>query len=109
MVLILLSILIATTGRDTGAWINFAALSLGIAVLASVAGNALGNRMSGLLPFSLIDQMILFETVFALLYAFAWAQRWPTLLEIAAPVFVTLSVMTCLAAHRRPPAVERAT
>jgi drug/metabolite transporter (DMT)-like permease len=82
------------------AWTRFGAVSIGVAVLASMAGNALWNRMSRLLPLTLIGQMILFETLFALLYGWLWERRWPAPVEIAALCFVTLSVLTCLGAHR---------
>ena len=82
------------------AWWRFAVVSLAVAGLASIVGNALWNRMSRLLPLTLVGQMILFETLFALLYGFVWAQRWPTRLEVAAMVCVVLGVMLCLKAHR---------
>ncbi|HEV2541936.1 MAG TPA: hypothetical protein VGU70_04125 [Methylobacterium sp.] len=82
---------------------QFAGVSIGVAVLASIAGNALWNRRSRLLPLTLVGQMILFETLFALLYGFAWEQRLPQPLEVAAFGLVTLSVLTCIAAHRKPP------
>jgi len=63
-------------------------------------GNALWNRMSRLLPLTLVGQMILFETLFALVYAFLWEQRLPTLLETIAFALVVASVASCLAAHR---------
>jgi drug/metabolite transporter (DMT)-like permease len=83
------------------AWMRLGALSLGVAVLASVAGNALWNRMSRLLPLTLVGQMILFETLFALLYGFLWERRLPTPWEFAAFAFVVASVLSCIAAHRR--------
>mgnify|MGYP006920679532 CR=1 FL=1 len=49
---------------------QLAAVSIGIAVAASILGNALWNRMSQLLPLTMVGQMILFETLFALLYGF---------------------------------------
>ena len=57
--------------------------------------------MSRLLPLTLVGQMILFETLFALMYGFLWDHRPPTLLEIGALTCVFLSVLSCLAAHRR--------
>lgn len=72
----------------------------GVALIASIAGNALWNRMSRLLPLTLVGQMILFETVFALIYGLVWEHRLPTALEALALVFVILSVLACLAAHR---------
>jgi hypothetical protein len=46
--------------------------------------------------------MILFETLFALIYGFLWERRLPTLLEDTAFVLVVLSVTSCVAAHRKP-------
>jgi drug/metabolite transporter (DMT)-like permease len=75
-------------------------VSVGVAVIASIMGNALWNRMSRLLPLTLVGQMILFETLFALLYGFMWEHRLPTMLESAAFLLVVLSVTSCIAAHR---------
>jgi drug/metabolite transporter (DMT)-like permease len=88
------------TGHDAAAWMRFAAVSAGVAILASIVGNAFWNRMSRLLPLTLAGQMILFETLFALLYGLAWEWRLPTTLETAAFCFVVLSVVTCVHAHR---------
>ncbi|MBS7809770.1 DMT family transporter [Roseococcus pinisoli] len=82
------------------AWAQLAAVSVGVAVLASIGGNALWNRMSRLLPLTMVGQMILFETLFALVYGFLWEQRYPTQLETAAFGLVVLSVLSCIAAHR---------
>jgi drug/metabolite transporter (DMT)-like permease len=82
------------------AWMHFVAVSAGVAIFASLFGNACWNKASRLLPLTMIGQMILFETLFALLYGFLWEQRWPTLLEIAAMVLVTVSVLLCVSAHR---------
>ena len=73
-----------------------------MALLASIVGNALWNKMSRLLPLTLVGQMILFETLFALLYGFLWEQRLPTALEYGAMVLVVGSVVTCIWAHRPP-------
>lgn len=91
-----------STAQGVDAWARFAAVSIGVAVLASIAGNALWNRMSRLLPLTLVGQMILFETLFALLYGWLWERRWPDTLKIAALFCVTFSVLACLSAHRRP-------
>jgi drug/metabolite transporter (DMT)-like permease len=97
-----------TAHHSAGAWTRFGAVSAGLAILASIVGNALWNRMSRLLPLTLVGQMILFETLFALLYGFLWERRWPTLLEIAALVLVVMSVLSCLAVHRQPAAANQA-
>ncbi|AQR72758.1 DMT family transporter [Sphingomonas sp. LM7] len=102
LVLVPIALLLASSGHDGAAWAKFAGVSVGVAVLASIIGNALWNRMSRLLPLTLVGQMILFETLFALLYGFLWEQRLPTLLEAMAFVLVVASVASCIAAHRRP-------
>ena len=81
-------------------WLQFAGVSIGVAVLASICGNALWNQMSRLLPLTLVGQMIVFETVFDLLYGFLWEQRWPQPLEVLACAFVLAGVISCLRAHR---------
>jgi drug/metabolite transporter (DMT)-like permease len=90
--------------HQSAAWTQLAGVSIGVAVLASVVGNGLWNQMSRLLPLTLVGQMILFETLFALFYGFLWEQRLPTTIETAAFAFVVLSVVLCIAAHRKPPA-----
>jgi len=98
--LVPLALLLEPQAHDAAAWTRFLALSGGIALLSSVVGNALWNRMSRLLPLTMVGQMILFETLFALLYAFVWEARLPTVLEMLAMVFVIASVVSCLAAHK---------
>lgn len=91
-------------GHDSSQWLRFAGVSAGVAVFASILGNACWNRASRLLPLTMIGQMILFETLFALLYGFLWEARWPTVLEAVAMVLVGASVLSCISAHRRAPA-----
>ncbi|MBB4101194.1 DMT family transporter [Sphingomonas kyeonggiensis] len=102
LALIPLALLLGTGSHGAGDWALFVAVSAGVAVFASIVGNALWNRMSRLLPLTLSGQMITFETLFALLYAFAWEHRGPTMAEAFAFVLVVASVITCVAAHRRP-------
>ncbi len=102
LLLIPLALALGTGDHDVGAWARFGAVSAGVAVLASILGNLFWNRMSRLLPLTLMGQMILFETLFALIYGLLWEQRLPTLLEILALSCVVLGVLSCLAAHRRP-------
>jgi drug/metabolite transporter (DMT)-like permease len=71
-----------------------------VALAASIAGNALWNRMSRMLPLTMVGQMILFETLFALLYGFLWEQRLPTAWEVAAMLLVVAGVLSCVRAHR---------
>ncbi len=81
-------------------WLQFTSVAIGLGISASILGNALWNRMSRLLPLTMVGQMILFETLFALLYGFMWEQRGPTLIESAAIVSVVVSVLLCMQAHR---------
>lgn len=101
IVLLPVAISIGSTGHSNQEWLQFIGVAIGIAALASVVGNSLWNRASRLLPLTLIGQMILFETLFALAYGLLWEQRLPTGLEVAALVFVILSVLSCLAAHSK--------
>ncbi|MCZ7485491.1 DMT family transporter [Rhizobium rhizogenes] len=86
--------------HDTGDWLHFAAIAAGLGFTASILGNAFWNRMSRMLPLTLVGQMILFETLFALLYGFLWEGRGPTIVEIVAICSVVLSVVLCMRAHR---------
>ncbi|ANI79109.1 DMT family transporter [Sphingobium sp. EP60837] len=100
--LVLVPVAVAVSTAHSGAaWTRFTMVSAGVAVLASIVGNALWNKMSRLLPLTLVGQMILFETLFALIYGFLWEQRLPTMLEAAAFILVVASVLSCLAAHRK--------
>ena len=96
------ALLLYPNDQVLSAWLQLAAVGFGVALFASILGNALWNRMSRLLPLTLVGQMILFETLFALLYGFAWEQRFPTVLEGTAFVLVVLGVIACLSAHRQP-------
>ena len=101
VMLIPVTLLFEPIRHDASAWVHFAGVSVGVAVLASILGNALWNRMSRLLPLTMVGQMILFETLFALVYGFLWEQRLPRPLELAAFALVVTSVLSCIAAHRR--------
>jgi len=81
-------------------WTRLAAVSVGVAVLASIVGNALWNQASRLLPLSVLGQMIVFETLFAFLYGYLWEGRGPTVIEIIAMILMMVSVVWCLRAHR---------
>jgi drug/metabolite transporter (DMT)-like permease len=97
------ALLIGASGHEAADWLTFALVSSGVAILASIVGNALWNRMSRMVPLTLLGQMILFETLFALLYAFLWDRRLPTGAEGIAILLVLASVLSCVAAHRARP------
>lgn len=106
--LFLVPVALMTMGDfEAGFWPRFFAVSVGIAILASVVGNAFWNRASRLLPLTMLGQMIVFETLFAFLYGFIWEQRGPTVIEIVAMVMLVVSVVWCVRAHRPVAVVER--
>jgi len=99
VVLVPLALLLEPAAHDAAAWYRFLAVSGAVALFASVVGNALWNTMSRLLPLTMVGQMILFETAFALLYAFLWEARLPTVPEMLAIACMGASVVSCLTAH----------
>jgi len=99
LALLLTPLALGTPGHDTDRWMLFAGVSTLVAIFASVLGNAFWNRASRQLPLSLSGQMIVFETLFALLYSFAWQKRWPELLEYLAIVFLLGGVVFGARAH----------
>jgi drug/metabolite transporter (DMT)-like permease len=70
LMLVPVALALTTTYPGEAAWAHFVGVSVGVALLASIVGNALWNRMSRMLPLTLVGQMILFETLFALIYGF---------------------------------------
>ena len=82
------------------AWTLFWGVSLAVALGASVIGNGLWNAASRLLPLSLSGQLIVFETLFALLYGFLHEGRWPLPLEVAAIVLMLAGVLWSVHLHR---------
>ena len=86
--------------HQQGAWMLFWGVSLAVALGASVIGNGLWNTASRLLPLSLSGQLIVFETLFALLYGFLHEGRWPLPLEAAAIVLMLAGVLWSVHLHR---------
>jgi len=100
LVLALPAFVLAPGVHTAPAWLAFAGVMAAVALLCSVVGNALWNRASRLLPMALTGQMIVFETLFALLYGFLYERRWPTVLEALAMVLLVAGVLSCASAHR---------
>ncbi|CAN5176505.1 DMT family transporter [soil metagenome] len=70
-----------------------------VAVLASTVAAALWNVASRRLPGTLGGQLIVSETVFALVYGFCWTQRWPRPLELVAIVLLVAGVVLSVRRH----------
>jgi drug/metabolite transporter (DMT)-like permease len=82
-----------------GHWGTFWLVSACIALGASWIGNGLWNAASRRLPLTLSGQMIVFETLFALLYGFIYAHRWPRALEALAIVLLVGGLAWSARAH----------
>jgi drug/metabolite transporter (DMT)-like permease len=85
---------------QTPQWPLFALLCVftgfGSAWLATLLWNVASQRLSA----SLCGQLIVSETLFALLYSFAWDARWPTGTQAAACVLFTLGIVASIKAHQ---------
>ena len=90
-------------------WQTFWLLNLGLAVVASWLGYTFWNASTRRLPLTLSGQMIVFETLFALLYGFVYLQRLPTLLEAGAIFLLLGGVCASVARHSQPAATATAT
>ncbi|KWF34266.1 DMT family transporter [Burkholderia pseudomultivorans] len=80
-------------------WQLFWLLNLVLAIGASWLGNGLWNAASTRLPLTLSGQLIVFETAFAMLYAFIYDQRMPRVLEIAALALLLAGVYGSVRRH----------
>lgn len=100
---LLIPVLIMSSGpaalHPGSGWPLFAGISVATALLASVVGNACWNRASQRLPLALSGQMVVFETLFALLYTFVWHQRGPTPIEVLAVICLLSGVALATRAH----------
>ncbi|MFM9925035.1 DMT family transporter [Variovorax sp. H27-G14] len=68
----------------------------GSAWLATILWNIASQRLSA----SLCGQLIVSETLFALLYSFAWDGRWPHATEWLAALLFVLGILASIKAHR---------
>jgi drug/metabolite transporter (DMT)-like permease len=80
-------------------WHVFWTVNLVLAIGASWLGNGLWNAAAKRLPLTLSGQMIVFETLFALVYAFIYDGRLPRGLEIAAIVLLVIGVSWSVRLH----------
>jgi len=73
-----------------------AVTGIGSAWIASVLWNVASRRLST----SLAGQLVVSETVFALLYAFAWRAEWPAAPQLLACVLFVVGILASIRAHR---------
>ncbi len=90
-------------GTTSADWARFWGLNLFLAIACSWFGNWMWNAAARRLPLTLSGQMLVFETLFALLYGFTWAQRWPTVLELVAVGLLVAGVVMSARRHAQPP------
>ena len=77
----------------------FWGLSLSSAVLGSWFGNRMWNASTRRLPLTLSGQLIVFETLFALLYGFICLQHLPNLLQASAALMLLAGVLWAVRRH----------
>ncbi len=102
-VLLVPSSAVGRPALDAERWQLFWALNLAIAIGCSWWGNALWNAAAKRLPLTLSGQLIVFETLFALVYGFIYAQRWPRVLEWGAIVLLVAGVSWSVRQHASQP------
>ncbi len=68
----------------------------GSAWAATILWNVASQRLSA----SLCGQMIVSETVFALVYSYAWDAQWPGALQAAACILFILGILASIRAHQ---------
>lgn len=86
-----------TVREDRGTFVLLCVLAgVGSTWLATILWNMASQRLSA----SLCGQLIVSETIFALLYSFAWDGHWPTPAQLAACVLFTLGILVSIRAHR---------
>lgn len=100
---LLMWLALGTPARELAAHPGFAqaatvcvATGLGSAWLATILWNVASQRLSA----SLCGQLIVSETVFALVYSFAWDGQWPSAAQLLASVLFTLGILFSIKAHR---------
>ena len=69
---------------------------IGSAWIASVMWNVASRRLST----SLAGQLVVSETVFALIYAFVWSGDWPATTQLLACVLFVAGILASIKAHR---------
>lgn len=82
-------------GFGTFVWVC-TVTGIGSAWVAAVLWNMASRRLSP----SLAGQLIVSETVFGLIYTFAWSAQWPAATQWAACVLFVLGILASIKAHR---------
>ena len=81
-------------------WGYFWTISAALALFSSMIGNHLWNAASRVLPLTLSGQLIVFETIFALIYSYSLLQRWPRPMEGGAILLLLTGVLWAIRQHK---------
>ncbi len=81
-------------------WSLFAMVCIVTGIGSSWLATVLWNMASRRLSPSLCGQLIVSETLFALLYSFAWDGHWPTPGQWLAAILFTLGILASIKAHQ---------
>jgi drug/metabolite transporter (DMT)-like permease len=90
---------LAAAAIPASRWTTFWLLNLFLAIGPSWLGNTLWNAAQKRLPLTLSGQLIVFETLFALLYGFIYDARLPRPLELAAVALLVIGVSWSVRLH----------
>ncbi len=101
IVLLLLHVKLFDAGLTPERWRLFFTLSFLLAVGASWMGNSFWNAASKRLPLTLFGQMIIFETLFGLMYGFIYSHRLPRPMEVLAIVTLVVGVTWSVRVHMK--------
>ncbi len=74
------------------------ATGIGSAWVATILWNIASQR----LPASLCGQLIVSETIFALIYSFLWDGHWPSIVQFAAAALFLAGILASIRAHAEP-------
>ena len=77
-----------------------AILSVATGIGAAWVATILWNIASQRLPPSLCGQLIVSETIFALVYSFLWDGQWPSAVQFAAAALFVAGILASIRAHR---------
>lgn len=83
-------------------WLRFWSVISIVALGASVIGNQLWNIASRRVPVTLSGQLLLFETLFGLLYGFLYQHQAPRPLELCAIILLIAGMAGSVWLHARP-------
>ncbi len=86
---------------DAGLLLALIAASLFLGIIVSWMATLLWNRVARVLPIAMAGQLVVFETLSSLAYAFIADRRWPEFVEVASSVLILTGVILGIRATLR--------